>query len=68
MSNSHFCLGHVNFGQLTTHVPHSGYRVFTVRALADAACDEARRRNPEMRVLVCTPMGTPVRTATNADR
>ena len=44
-----FRLGHVNFGQLTTHVPHSGYGVFTERHEADAACAEARKQNPQIK-------------------
>ncbi len=68
MKDQHFILGHRNFGQLTTHVPAANFKVYSVRTEADIDCEKAQKRNPEMKVLVCTPMGTPVRVATDRDR
>jgi hypothetical protein len=68
MNTKHFCLGHRNFGQLTSHVPGQNYKQYTSLTLAQSDCDVIRKRNPKMEVLVCTPLGTPVRIATNSDR
>ncbi len=65
---SHFTIGHRNFGQLTTHVPGYNYKIYTNRAEADRDCDAIKKRYPQMKVLVCTPSGTPVRVAQDKDR
>lgn len=63
-----FCLGHRNFGFLTTHVPAQNFKTYGKRIEADRDCDEVKKRNPQMKVLVCTELGTPVRVATEQDR
>lgn len=49
--------------QLTSHVPGQNYKTYTSLTLAQSDCEAIRKRNPKMDVLVCTPMGTPVRIA-----
>ena len=67
-TKNNYCLGHMNFGFLTTHVPGQNFKTYQTRIAADVDCDALKKRNPQMKVLVCTPMGTPVRVATNQDR
>jgi hypothetical protein len=59
LSKEFYVLGHRNFGQLTTHVPHAGYGIFTDRAEADRECEVRRKLNPKLRVLIATQFGTP---------
>jgi len=63
----HYCLGHRNFGQLTYMVPGQNYKVYTNKMEALKDLDQIKKRNPQMKLLVCTPMGTPVRIAKSND-
>jgi hypothetical protein len=64
MKTENFCLGHKNFGQLTTHVPAQNFKQYADLSAAQKDCEEIKKRNPSMRVLICTTLlGTPVKFA-----
>lgn len=65
-TESYYCLGHLNFGQLTQHVPAANYKVYTDLNEAKKDCAALHPRNPKMRVLVCTSGGTPIKHVGNA--
>lgn len=52
---------------LTKHVIGQNHKIYTSKAQAEADCEAIRKLNPHMKVLVCTPLGTPVRVAKPED-